>query len=54
MRGTGQERPCSSYLVRHPEGRWQLYGDGQSTQYYWVWIPSGLTPPNPPIPPPAG
>jgi len=22
--------------------------------YYWVWIPSGTTPPTPPIPPHAG
>jgi hypothetical protein len=36
------------------EGRWQLFGDGGSTQYYWVWIPSGSTPPTPPIPPQAG
>jgi hypothetical protein len=37
-----------------PEGRWQLYGDGRTTQYYWVWIPAGMTPPNPPLPPQAG
>ena len=41
-----------SYSV--PEGRWQLYGDGRTTQYYWVWIPAGVTPPNPPLPPQAG
>jgi hypothetical protein len=44
----------SNQVVTYPEGRWHLYGDGQSTQYYWVWIPSGMTPPNPPLPPPAG
>jgi hypothetical protein len=37
-----------------PEGRWQLYGDGRTTQYYWVWIPAGVTPPMPPMPPQAG
>ena len=36
------------------EGRWQLYGDGGATPYYWVWIPSGMTPPSPPMPPRAG
>jgi hypothetical protein len=36
------------------EGRWQLYGDGGATPYYWVWIPSGTTPPTPPMPPQAG
>ena len=33
------------------EGRYQLYGDGKSVPYYWVWIPSGTTPPVPPAPP---
>jgi len=36
------------------EGRWQLYGDGGATPYYWVWIPSGTAPPTPPMPPQAG
>jgi hypothetical protein len=36
------------------EGRWQLYGDGGATPYYWVWIPSGTTPPAPPMPRHAG
>src|SRR6266850_1852475 len=27
--------------VVYPEGRWQLYGDGRSVPYYWVWIPTG-------------
>jgi hypothetical protein len=34
--------------VVYPEGRWQLYGDGKATPYYWVWIPAGTTPPLPP------
>jgi hypothetical protein len=38
-------------VVTYPEGRWQLYGDGRNSQYYWVWIPSGVTPPAPPLPP---
>lgn len=37
--------------VTYPEGRYQLYGDGKSVPYYWVWIPSGTTPPVPPAPP---
>ena len=44
----------ASDRVVYPEGRWQLYGDGGATPYYWVWIPSGMTPPAPPIPPQAG
>jgi len=24
---------------------------GQEMQYYWVWIPSGVTRPAPPLPP---
>jgi len=32
-------------------GRYQLYGDGSTTPYYWVWLPAGSTaPPPPPIP----
>lgn len=38
-------------VVTYPEGRYQLYGDGRSVPYYWVWIPSGTTPPPPPAPP---
>ena len=46
--------PTSDRSYAFPEGRWQLYGDGRTTQYYWVWIPAGVTPPNPPLPPQAG
>jgi hypothetical protein len=42
----------SGRVVTHPEGRYQLYGDGTTTPYYWVWIPSGMTSPAPPPPPP--
>ena len=38
----------------YPEGRWQLYGDGRSVAYYWVWIPTGstlATAPSPPMKP---
>jgi hypothetical protein len=36
-------------VVTYPEGRYQLYGTGTPvTPYYWVWIPAGATPPNPP------
>ena len=54
-------RPAGSAVVSNSdrtytfrEGRWQLYGDGGATPYYWVWIPSGMTPPAPPMPPQAG
>jgi hypothetical protein len=38
----------SSARVVYSEGRWQLYGDGKASPYYWVWIPTGMTPPAPP------
>jgi len=38
--------------VAHPEGRWEMYGDGKGTPYYWVWIPAGANPPALPPPPP--
>jgi hypothetical protein len=35
--------------VTYPEGRYELRGDGTgSSPYYWVWIPQGATPPDPP------
>ncbi len=37
--------------VTYPEGRYELYGNGSTTPYYWVWIPAGVTPPTPPPPP---
>jgi hypothetical protein len=43
--------PAPADRVVYQEGRWQLYGDGRTTQYYWVWIPAGVTPPTPPLPP---
>ena len=27
--------------VVYQEGRWQLFGDGRNTPYYWVWVPAG-------------
>jgi hypothetical protein len=39
--------------VVYPEGRWQLYGDGRGTPYYWAWTPTGMTPPAPPAYPTA-
>ncbi|HEU4367899.1 MAG TPA: hypothetical protein VFV05_06665 [Methylomirabilota bacterium] len=36
-------------VVTYPEGRYELRGDGTaSAPYYWVWIPAGAAPPNPP------
>ena len=44
----------STSVVTYPEGKYQLYGDGKSTPYYWVWVPSGAsTAPMPPPPPPV-
>lgn len=40
--------------VAYPEGRYQMYGDGAATPYYWVWIPAGAAPPAPPPPPRPG
>jgi hypothetical protein len=42
---------ASDRVVNYPEGRYQLYGDGTSTPYYWVWIPAGTSPPPAPLPP---
>ena len=42
-------------VVTYPEGRYELRGEGTANSpYYWVWIPSGTTPPVPPMPPQAG
>ena len=38
-------------VVTYPSGRYELYGDGMNTPYYWVWIPAGSTLPTPPPPP---
>jgi len=38
-------------VVNYQTGRYELYGDGVSTPYYWVWIPAGATLPAPPPPP---
>jgi len=38
--------------VNYPEGRYELYGDGKTTPYYWVWMPAGAATPTPPPPPP--
>jgi hypothetical protein len=36
-------------VVTYPEGRYELRGDGTApSPYYWVWIPAGAAPPNPP------
>jgi len=43
--------PSGERVVNYPDGRYQLYGDGKVVPYYWVWIPSGTTPPVPPAPP---
>jgi len=41
-------------VVTYPEGRYQLYGNGSSVPYYWVWVPNGGTPTAaPPAPPPV-
>ncbi len=40
-----------SRVILYPHGRYELYGDGVTTPYQWVWIPNA--PPPPPPPPPA-
>src|SRR5262249_4932103 len=38
--------------VNYPEGRYELYGDGKTTPYYWVWVRAGAAAaPTPPLPP---
>lgn len=37
-------------IVQYPNGYYQLYGNGVSVPYYWVWIPA-VSPPAPPPPP---
>jgi hypothetical protein len=40
---------ASERVVTYPEGRYELRGEGSpAAPYYWVWIPTGATPPNPP------
>ena len=43
--------PATPDRVIYQEGRWQLYGDGRSTPYYWVWIPTGAMLTGTPSPP---
>lgn len=43
--------PAGQRVVNYPTGRYELYGDGTSMPYYWVWIPAGATLPAPPPPP---
>jgi hypothetical protein len=37
--------------VTYPDGSYKMYGDGTTVPYYWVWVPNGVTQPNPPAPP---
>jgi hypothetical protein len=37
--------------VMYQEGRWQLFGDGRNTPYYWVWVPAGSNLTGTPVPP---
>ena len=43
--------PASPRVVNYSTGRYELYGDGINTAYYWVWVPAGATLPAPPPPP---
>ncbi len=43
--------PAGQRVVNYPSGRYELYGDGASTPYYWVWVPAGAVLPAPPPPP---
>lgn len=37
-------------IVQYPTGYYQLYGNGITVPYYWVWVPA-MSPPPPPAPP---
>jgi hypothetical protein len=37
--------------VAYSQGRYELYGNGTTIPYYWVWVPAGSTLPAPPPPP---
>jgi len=37
--------------VMYQEGRWQLFGDGRNTPYYWVWVAAGSNLTGTPVPP---
>jgi len=37
--------------VVYPDGSYKMYGDGTTTQYYWVWVPNGASAPVLPSPP---
>jgi hypothetical protein len=43
--------PVPADRVVYQEGRWQLFGDGRTIPYYWVWIPTGATLTANPLPP---
>ena len=43
--------PANPRVVNYQGGRYELYGDGVSMPYYWVWVPAGSTLPAPPPPP---
>lgn len=48
--------PAVQREVIYPHGRHVLYGDGVTTAYQWVWVPSPPPPPAPALvpPPPPG
>ena len=41
----------TTMAVPGASGQYQLYGNGTTQPYYWVWVPAGTTPPPPPLPP---
>jgi hypothetical protein len=43
--------PPTPRVIEHPNGRFELRGDGFTEAHSWVWIPN--PPPPPPDPPPA-
>ena len=45
--------PVSSVTrVSYPHGAYELYGNGTTVPYYWVWVPAGVQAPMVPTPPP--
>jgi hypothetical protein len=48
----GEQRVAEQRVVTHPNGRYELRGEGTAqSPYYWVWIPSGAPVATVPAPP---
>ena len=45
--------PPTPSVIEYPNGRYELQGDGITTRYRWVWMPTVPPPPGPPETPQA-